>query len=157
MRCFIGSSNPRSPGLARTRRGRRRALRPAARSRPTSSPPGRRPMRCGAPPRVAWHARLPRVAAGGRVQPYVIRQGDYLAKLAYTFGFDADAVWKDPANADLRKIRSDPNMLWPTDIRYIPDPVVPAGTTLTPGSVNSFVSTSPTVSINLKFTDPERQ
>jgi hypothetical protein len=91
------------------------------------------------------------------VRPYVIRQGDHLAKLAYKFGFDADTVWNDPANADLRKVRSDPNMLWPTDVVYIPDPVAPLMTALTPGSTNNFVSTSPTVDVSLKFTDPERQ
>ena len=53
------------------------------------------------------------------MQPYVIRQGDYLALLAYKFDFDADTVWGDPANSDLRKLRPNPNLLWPTDVLYI--------------------------------------
>jgi hypothetical protein len=50
------------------------------------------------------------------MQPYVIRQGDYLLKLAYSFGFDAEAVWNDDKNADLRSQRQDPNTLLPGDI-----------------------------------------
>jgi hypothetical protein len=69
------------------------------------------------------------------VQPYVIRQGDYLALLAYKFGFDADAVWNDPKNADLRKIRSDPNMLWPTDVPAPSQP--PPSSSVPPSSPSS--------------------
>jgi hypothetical protein len=87
------------------------------------------------------------------VRPYVIRQGDHLAAIAYKFGFDADTVWNDPSNADLRKLRPDPNILWPTDVLYIPDP--PAGgpptTALTPGSTNVFVSTPATVTLTVAF------
>jgi hypothetical protein len=87
------------------------------------------------------------------MEPYVIRQGDTLAKLAYKFGFDADTVWNDPKNADLRKIRSNPDILWPSDILYIPDQVgkTPDTTTLTTGAVNSFVSDAPTKTIAHKF------
>jgi hypothetical protein len=38
------------------------------------------------------------------LQPYVIKQGDHLALLAYKFGFDADTVWNDPKNAQLRQL-----------------------------------------------------
>ena len=55
------------------------------------------------------------------MQPYVIRQGDFLAKLAHRFGFDADTVWNDAANTKLGDARTDPNILAPTDILYIPD------------------------------------
>jgi hypothetical protein len=91
------------------------------------------------------------------MQPYVIKQGDYLAKLACQFGFDADTVWSDPKNADLRKLRSDPNLLWPTDILYIPDQVnkQPVLKSLTTGTTNTFVSDTPTVTVNLKFADAE--
>jgi len=57
------------------------------------------------------------------MQPYIIKQGDYLALLAYTFGFDANIVWNDPTNADLQKLRPDPNILFPGDVLNIPDQV----------------------------------
>jgi hypothetical protein len=87
------------------------------------------------------------------LQPYVIRQGDYLASLAYQFGFDADTVWSDPANSALRKLRPNPNFLWPTDILYIPSPTAPAMKSLQTGTTNSFVADAPSVSITIAFSD----
>jgi hypothetical protein len=91
------------------------------------------------------------------LQPYVIRQGDYLAKLAYKFGFDADKVWNDPANAQLRQrgqLSQDPNMLYPTDMLYIPYPIVPpVMQSLTTGTTNTFTSDPPTVPVTIQFSD----
>jgi hypothetical protein len=65
--------------------------------------------------------------------------------LAYRFGFDADTIWQDPANEDLRKQRLDPRLLRPTDILYIPDQVdkEPVSHALQTGQTNSFVSNPP--------------
>ncbi len=89
------------------------------------------------------------------MDPYVICQGDYVAKLAYAFDFDADAVWNDPKNAELRQARPNPNVLLPTDVLYIPPQ---AGKTTTPqsltvGATNTFVSTPPTVTVTIRFLD----
>jgi hypothetical protein len=54
--------------------------------------------------------------------PYVIKQGDYLAKIAHRFGFDAIAVWNDETNATLRTVRPNPNILYPGDVLYVPGP-----------------------------------
>ncbi len=92
------------------------------------------------------------------VQPYVIRQGDHLSSLAYQFGFDADTIWNDPKNAQLRqagRLSQDPNILYPTDTLYIPDSTPPAMTSLEPGTTNTFVSNTPTVSITIRFSDPK--
>jgi hypothetical protein len=88
------------------------------------------------------------------LQPYVVRQGDYLAKLAYRFGFDADEVWNDQRNADLRALRQNPHILWPTDILYIPDDAPPRMFALTTGSTNTFVTDVPTVDITIQFAEP---
>jgi hypothetical protein len=89
------------------------------------------------------------------MQPYVIRQGDFLANLAHRFGFDADTVWNDPANSELGDARADPNILAPTDILYIPDD---AGSNLpvhqlSTGQTHTFVSEPPCVTVSVKFTD----
>jgi len=91
------------------------------------------------------------------MQPYIIKQGDYLALLAFKFGFDADTVWNDPANADLQKLRPDPNMLCATDVLYIPDQVSkpPVTQSVTTGTANTFVTNPPTVNVSLKFTDAQ--
>jgi hypothetical protein len=93
------------------------------------------------------------------MQPYVIRQGDFLAKLAHRFGFDADTVWNDPANTKLGDARTDPNILAPTDILYIPDGAgsSPPAQELTTGTTNTFVSEPPSVTVSVKFADTDGQ
>jgi len=89
------------------------------------------------------------------MQPYVIRRGDYLSQIAHQFDFDADTVWKDPTNDDLRKLRPDPNILFPGDILHIPDQdgrKLPSHS-LVIGSLNSFSAPlAPTAKISVQFT-----
>ena len=81
------------------------------------------------------------------MKSYVVRQGDYLAKLAYTMGFDADEVWNDPKNADLKALR-DPDVLCPGDLLYIPDPKEsPAG--VTAGSTNTYSADIPKTKVQV--------
>jgi len=89
------------------------------------------------------------------VQPYIVKQGDYLAQLAFKFGFDADTVWNDPANADLQKLRSDANVLFPGDLLSIPDQVnkPPATQNVTTGATNTFVTSPPTVTVSVQLAD----
>jgi hypothetical protein len=84
------------------------------------------------------------------LQPLVIRQGDHLDALAARLGFDADAVWNDPKNSDLRKLRKDPAVLCPGDILYVPQPkreFLP----VVIGSTNSFTATLLTVPLHVVF------
>jgi N-acetylmuramoyl-L-alanine amidase len=89
------------------------------------------------------------------VEPYVVRRGDFLLKLAYQFGFDADTVWNDEKNAQLRQLRPDPNILYPSDILYIPDQTYkqPVMQDLTAGTTNTFVTDPPTVLVSFTFSD----
>jgi N-acetylmuramoyl-L-alanine amidase len=85
------------------------------------------------------------------MEPYVIRQGDTLSGLAYRFGFDARTVWDHAKNADLRKRRGDPNILWPTDVLYIPTKRPQFKTVIT-GAVNTYVCQAPpTMTLRIKF------
>jgi Putative peptidoglycan binding domain len=90
----------------------------------------------------------------GVMTPYIVRQGDYLAKLAYGHGFDADEVWNDPKNEELRKLRPDPNILAPGDILYIREgkkddlPVQQ-------GTENNYTATVPKVQLQLHFQDDQ--
>jgi hypothetical protein len=111
-------------------------------------------------PRTLWLAPLPvrrRPLSGSEVdlRPYVIQQGDHLAKLAYKFGFNADTVWKDPKNAQLRRqgqLSPDPNILNPTDMLYIPDSKPLTTHSLTLGTTNVFVADAPpTVTLTHRF------
>jgi hypothetical protein len=91
------------------------------------------------------------------MEPYVIRQGDYLLQVAHTFGFDADTVWNDDKNSDLARLRPDHNILRPGDILYIPDQAykTPDYQSLNTGATNSFVADAPTTTINIQFSDAQ--
>lgn len=82
--------------------------------------------------------------------PYVIRQGDYLAKLAFRFGFDADEVWDHPENAALKDLRRDPNILCPGDILRIPERAR-RGQPLQTGGTNRFECDVPGVDVRLRL------
>ena len=53
---------------------------------------------------------------------YRIEEGDCLSSLARQHGFKSyHRIYDDPANADLRKKRPNPNLLYPGDVVFIPD------------------------------------
>lgn len=53
---------------------------------------------------------------------YVVLQGDHLSKIAKENGFtDYSVIWDHPQNAELKKLRKNPNVLLPGDQVYIPD------------------------------------
>ncbi|MCC6521721.1 MAG: peptidoglycan-binding protein [Polyangiaceae bacterium] len=55
------------------------------------------------------------------MKPYVIKQGDYLTKLAHLRGFSADEVWNHAQNAKLKEARKNPAMLKAGDVLFVPD------------------------------------
>jgi hypothetical protein len=53
---------------------------------------------------------------------HVVKQGEYLALIAEKAGFrDALTVWNAPENAELRKRRQNPNVLYPGDVIFVPE------------------------------------
>jgi hypothetical protein len=83
-----------------------------------------------------------------KMMPHIIRQGEYLDKLAFLKGFDADEVWNAPDNADLRARRDNPNLLCPGDILYLPKPE-PKSRPIRAGVTNSYVAEVPLVSVRV--------
>jgi hypothetical protein len=87
----------------------------------------------------------------GTMMPYIVRQGDYLAKLAFVLGFDADEVWNDPKNADLKTLRPNPNILAPGDILYVPEKKPDDGLPIEKGADNNYSAPVPKVEVVLVF------
>jgi hypothetical protein len=70
------------------------------------------------PYRIVWPSG--RGAALG--ENYTVKQGDYLSKIASEHGFfDHTTIWNHPANAELKKKRQNPSVLFPGDTLFIPD------------------------------------
>ena len=86
------------------------------------------------------------------MEPYVIRQGDFLSKLAQSRGFDADAVWNDPQNAELKQSRSSYDVLCAGDLIYLPVQKT-TSFSLSVGSENSFTVDVPLIDIAITLTD----
>jgi hypothetical protein len=85
----------------------------------------------------------------------LVRQGDYLAKLAYAHDLDPEDIWNDPANAELTTLRLDPNLLAPGDRIYIP--VKPrAALPIQKGTTNRYTATVPRVPVTIRFAKEPR-
>jgi hypothetical protein len=82
------------------------------------------------------------------MRPYVVQQGETVASIVLPLGGDPDAVWNAPENGTLRETRSDPAVLCPLDVLYIPDDP-PAAHTVQAGSMNSFTSPVATETVTL--------
>ena len=55
---------------------------------------------------------------------HTVEQGEYLASIAKDYGFsDWHTIYDHPQNADLKKKRPNPNILFPGDELFIPDKV----------------------------------
>lgn len=54
-------------------------------------------------------------------QLHVAKVNDCISSIALEHGFFPDTIWNDPDNADLRRVRSDPNVLRTGDLVVIPD------------------------------------
>lgn len=85
-----------------------------------------------------------------QLKPYIVRQGDYFTKLAHTRGFDADKIWNDPKNEDLKKKRASMDTLEPGDIVWIPDEPRPR-LPVHGGIVNHYIARIPKVPVNLRL------
>lgn len=84
--------------------------------------------------------------------PYIVRRGDYLVKLGFVHGFDADEVWNDPKNDSVRALRKDHNILAPGDVVYVPI-ARKEGLPITKGITNRYTATVPKVDVTLVFND----
>lgn len=75
---------------------------------------------------LAWVVRHVRVGRHGCVMAgyYTVKQGDHVPGIAWRSGFsDYLLLWNHPNNAELKKKRQNPNVLFPGDSLYIPDRV----------------------------------
>jgi N-acetylmuramoyl-L-alanine amidase len=80
-------------------------------------------MTTAAPVINAARSRFPNAPTGGRMPMYyTVKQGEHLSRLAHQYGFsDYCTIWNHPQNAELKRKRNNPNVLYPGDTLFIPD------------------------------------
>jgi hypothetical protein len=84
---------------------------------------------------------------------YEVKQGDHLSSIAKAFGFSRyQTIWDDPNNADLKAERVNPNVLYPGDVLFIPDKVVPDFTRPT-DKRHKFILNAPALQLRLVLED----
>jgi hypothetical protein len=86
--------------------------------------------------------------------PHIVRPGEFLAKLAFQYQFDATEVWEHAKNEALRKARPDPDLLSPGDLIFFPRGAPRQGT-LAVGAENEVVLDVPQIHVHVKFQDEE--
>lgn len=83
-------------------------------------------------------------------EPYVVKQGDHLGKIAFLRGCDADAIWSNDKNADLARSRKTGAMLHPGDVIHVP-PEAPPALELVKGASNRYTAAIPTVPVAVQL------
>jgi hypothetical protein len=85
---------------------------------------------------------------------YTVVQGDCLSSIAAAQGFrDWHTIYNDPANADFRDLRPDPNAILPGDVLVIPDKTTSSFRAATGQAVSYTVKSSPQTSLCVRFDD----
>ena len=83
-----------------------------------------------------------------------IKPGESLLELAYDGGFDSwKTVWNDPANAELRDLRKDPQVLLPGDELTIPQRTATPKERCPVDKVHRFRLIRPRAWLNLRMQD----
>lgn len=86
----------------------------------------------------------------GELMPHVVRQGDYLQRIAHRFGFDPESIWTHAKNAALKEAREHGDQLLPGDMLWVPR-AAPEPQPVHPCRSNRFEVMVPTVHLRQTF------
>jgi N-acetylmuramoyl-L-alanine amidase len=88
---------------------------------------------------------------------HVVKQGEHLTRIAKEHGFfDFRTIFDDPANADFKALRPNPDVIFPGDRIVIPDKQVKEQTGVTDRR-HIFQVQTPTLKLRIKLTDIDHE
>lgn len=87
---------------------------------------------------------------------YTVKQGDCIMSIAEDYGFLWETIWNYGDNAQLKKLRKDPNILFPGDIVVVPEktPRVESAST---DQLHKFVKKVTGAQVRLRLLDLKRR
>ncbi len=88
-------------------------------------------------------------------QPYIVRQGDYVAKIAAEVGCSEDEIWALNKNAELKDAGRARHVLHPGDVLFVPAKGPPRTGVELEGA-NSFHGNVPRVHVRVRFREDEK-
>src|SRR5262245_28426550 len=90
------------------------------------------------------------------MKPYVIKQGECIELLAARHGVSTDDIWQHDDNEEIRGTRSDPRVLAPGDVVYVPsDPVEKP--TISSGGTHKFKAKGALTTVTIRLQDGSGQ
>lgn len=89
-----------------------------------------------------------------RMRPYIVRQGDYLARVAAVQGVSLDTIRTHPGNTLLGALRGGDEVLAPGDALFVPEPTA-AAFVLELGAQNHFQAPTTNVTVSVVLRDGE--
>lgn len=89
------------------------------------------------------------------MRPHVVRQGDYLSRIAHRLGVAPEEIWDHPKNGALKDARMSGEILEPGDVVWVPEPVEEP-LPVRRGDVNEYATTVPTNLVRLLLKDGDR-
>jgi putative peptidoglycan binding protein len=86
------------------------------------------------------------------VPDHVVSDGECISSIAFQEGFFWETIWNHPQNADLKKLRKDPNILFGGDVVFVPDKQTKQASRST-GAHHKFLKKNNLVTLRLRLLD----
>ena len=87
---------------------------------------------------------------------HVVKAGDCISSIAFHYGFSNDKIWEYSENAELKKLRKDPDVLLPGDEVYIPEKE-PGEYDIQTEKTHRFIRRSVPAKFSLRLLDEEER
>lgn len=85
---------------------------------------------------------------------YIVQPGDWLSKIAPNYGMTWEELYYHENNAPFRALRPDPNLIYPGDVLWVPDPPAQSAGAITLQYTRPAASNDGTIHPDLHLFNP---
>ncbi|MCZ6678717.1 MAG: peptidoglycan-binding protein [Candidatus Poribacteria bacterium] len=90
------------------------------------------------------------------MRKYTVRRGDCISSVAHKYNLLLDTIWNDPANAQLKELRKDPNVLLPGDVVQVRNKELKEESIAT-GKRHKYRRKGLTETLEIQLLDPDQE